>query len=298
MGAPAARFLAKPNKSWTTSSQGRTEIKIRRLNEHGLRMVRDNQQFRELVKFLQIIWSPKISRYKNDPTNPCDVTFKLVHGAEEYRPVYISTKQEEGYLEFIDMTSENYILDRLLPIPEVSPRRYSETITIPNSPPLKITWIAGIQRKFNLKFPDNKKLDFLEYKDDPYAGFYFFGNGRLFERAYQPDLNEYDVSSTSVRLGSGLQKTIRTKKIELQKGQTGYFVVIVIFEGPAELIPFSGPVKWSVDEGHRHYRKAIETGVRLGRGANNLMYHVQQLGASEQFRNGVDPDYVSRGEEE
>jgi hypothetical protein len=279
-GTPRSTYLAEKDKTWVTQKKGRTEFKIRRLTDKGMKMVNDSDMFEQLVEFIRVVWSRLILR-KLLGKHGRNVTITLKHPAREFEELIISTIEGLGE-DFIDWTSDEFIGENFLQIPGVSPKIFTHDITTPDGV-LKVTWITGVQKAFATRFPDDRMYDLLYYDDDPYPGFYFFGNGRLFHRAYQPDLTgAWDTKQKLPR--SGREATQR--KIDLGKGQNAYFVAMVMFDGPAVAIPFSGPVKWSVDKNHPYYGTAIDIAVRLGREGNSIMALVQELGASDEFRQG------------
>ena len=300
-GTPEGRTIAEPDKVWVTQARGRTQIKIQRLTEHGQRLLESkNQELEKLIDFLQVTWSRKI-RLEFKERIKKDVIIRVSHPLLNFEEAVLSSMSEEDYLalerpeyttfeNFIDYTSKEFISQNFMELEGVSPQAWQGILDVPvqhddgKNDKLSVTLITGIPNLWNQAPAEGERLDFTTWPDDPYPGFYWWGNGRLFHRAWQPNIDAYHRSSTHFPRS---RKTLNMKKMRFGKGQQGYFVSYICIEGNARSIPFSGPIKWKVNAHHPNVKEIVEACLAMGGAGNHIMNQVQAMGSTEEFKSSL-----------
>jgi hypothetical protein len=291
-GTPENKFIGLPDgDDWMLKQQGRTRITIRRLTESGMSILSDASSFNKLESFVQVVYGRLVRKLKENKNK--NVTIGFFHSCNAYEPVYLSSNSEMietlGAKEFIDLTSEDWVKDKFLEVPGFSPQTFTDNIDTTDGE-LRVKYIVGIPKNHRDKFPDDQHYNFSNYQYDPYPGFYFWGNNRLFTRADQPDTS--DAWSPSATNPLDKNTTLPKRLMKLPKSQNGYFVAYIICEGEAEDIPFTYPVKWGVNRRHHYYTKMKDTAIRLGKAGQLLMALVMDPGARDQF---MEPFIESEG---
>ncbi|MDC0212817.1 hypothetical protein OAK49_03455 [Euryarchaeota archaeon] len=271
-GTPQSSGVGKPGTNWCTKKgdveapgSGKTEFFIRRLTDKGRLFLDDEAEFRELIQFVRVVWGRKVRKQIKEEWE-VDLTISFEHPSLEHTSkVHISTKESDDdwgendeILTFIDYTDYDWFASKVLHIKGISPVRHQYQYQAENGDLIRVTLITGIPENHRARFTDDKLHSFTGEvgEKEPYPGFYFWGNGRLFHRAYQPNMEEFKIGTT-YQFDSASTR-ITPRKVDLSKSQSGYLVGFIIFEGRAAGIPFSGPIKWSVVEGHRQTREAIK----------------------------------------
>jgi len=299
-GTPEGRTVAEQGKVWVTEERGRTQITIQKLTHHAQKLLESQKELDKLIEFLRVTWSRKI-RLEFVEKLEKHVIIRIKHPLMNFNEVVISSMDEEDYiglekpeyedlLNFIDFTSKEFISENFMELEGVSPRVWQGILDVPvqyddsKIDKLSVTLITGIPNVWSQAPAEGERLDFTTWPQDPYPGFYWWGNGRLFHRAWQPNIDGYKKPVSTYPKS---RKQLTLKKMRFGKGQQGYFVSYICIEGNARSIPFSGPIKWSVNPNHPIVKICVEASIAMGGAGTHILNQVQAMGATEKFKQAL-----------